>query len=83
MLTPISVYSVFRSSLNMDSSYPRVSVISKTPQPAVWAAAGQRLLAGTADTHQERVALVQTDDSMDPGEVLERILEEYQVHRLV
>ena len=44
---------------------------------------GQRLLAGTADTHQERVALVQTDDSMDPGEVLERILEEYQVHRLV
>ena len=44
---------------------------------------GQRLLTRSADAHQERVALVQSDDSVDPGEVLERILEKDEVHLLV
>ena len=42
-LTPTRVYSVLRSSRNICSSYPRVSVISKTPHPAVYAASFERL----------------------------------------
>ena len=44
---------------------------------------GERLLSRAPHPDEERVALVETHDPVYAREVLERVLEEHQVHRLV
>ncbi len=44
---------------------------------------GQTLTATPTNAHEEGVALVHPDNPMDPGQVLQSIVKEYQIHWLV
>jgi len=44
---------------------------------------GQRLLAGTAETDEETATTGEADDSMDLGDVVQRVIEEHELHWLV